>query len=103
MSLQEFRDLLQTADPAASHYYTKTKQENYTLWAEYGRKRLMADNRVAESTIKIQVDRYTKIEYDPIADAITAVLDAAEIPHEYLTDFEPDTGYIHHIWDCEVD
>lgn len=100
--LKEFRDLLLTADPKASHYKPKQK-ENYTVWAEYGANRLTAGDTEVERAIKIQIDRFTKIEYDPIADAITAMLNANEICYEPHTDYEKDTGYIHHIWECEVE
>jgi hypothetical protein len=102
MTLLEFRDLLLSADPQASHY-TSTLTPNYTVWHEYGEKPLMADNAAIETVHKIQIDRFTKIEFDPLADAITQLLKTNEIAHEHLTDFEQDTGYIHHIWDCEVD
>ena len=103
MSLKEFRDLLLTADPEATHYASK-KKGNYTVWAEYDNKGLKADDSEREQIHKIQVDRFTKIEYDPIKDAITNMLNANDISFiGPLTDYEEKTGYIHHIWDCEVD
>lgn len=102
MTLPEFSEMLLTADPNATRYKSDQKP-NYTTWIDFGRKKLMANNRVAERAHKVQIDRFTKIEDDPIAEAITAVLDENEIAYEYLCDFEQDTGYIHHIWDCEVD
>lgn len=101
MTLQEFRDILLTADPAASHY-SSTQKPNYTMWAEYGDSALTADSKISESVWKIQVDRFTKLEYDPVVESIRAALDRDDIAFEYLCDFEPDTGYIHHIFDCEV-
>lgn len=100
--LKEFRDLLLTADPEASHYKS-TQQENYTVWDEYGENKLTADDAKAEMAIKIQIDRFTKIEYDPVVDAIRDMLDRECIAYEYLSDNEPDSKYIHHIFDCEVD
>lgn len=100
--LTEFRDLLLAADPSSAHYQNQ-KTENYTVWAEYGANILAADDTEADRAWKIQVDRFTKIEYDPVADAITNMLNNNCIPFEYLADYEEDTGYIHHIWDCEVD
>lgn len=102
MTLKQFRDLLLTADPNASHYKSKQK-ENYTVWAEYGANRLIADDTETERVHKIQIDRFTKVEYDPIADAVTAMLNANEICYEPHVDYEKDTGMIHYIWDCEVD
>ena len=102
MTLTEFKNLLLTADPLSSHYESNGKT-NYTVWSEYGANRLTADNTEVGRTWEIQVDRFTKIEFDPIADAIAATLNNAEIAFTYLLDYEPDTKYIHHIWDCEVD
>jgi hypothetical protein len=102
MTLPEFSALLITADPTASHY-DADRSGNYTVWAEYGTNDLHADSKKVESVWKIQIDRFTKIEYDPVAAAITDMLDENCIAYKYLVDYEPDTGYIHHIWDCEVD
>ena len=95
MTLQEFRDILLAADPQASHYKSM-QTPNYTVWREFGKR------AIPEQTWKIQVDRYTKIEYDPVVALITTALNIDDIAYEYLCDFEKDTGYIHHIWDCEV-
>lgn len=102
MLLREFRDLLLGVDSKASHYESKQKG-NYTVWAEYGQNILKADDAVAESADKIQIDRFTKIEYDPVADAIKTMLNEQCIVFEYHVDYEEVTGYIHHIYDCEVD
>ena len=102
MNLLEFRDMLLTVDLKLAHYESKQK-DNYTVWAEYGDSQLKADDTAKEHVLKIQIDRFTKIEYDPMADAITQLLDDNDIVYEYLVDFEKDTGYIHHVWDCEVD
>jgi hypothetical protein len=101
MTLLEFRDLLLMADPDASHYES-IKKGNYTVWKEYGTNSLQADDKTSEKAWKLQIDRLTKIEYDPVADAITAMLENQGIAYEYVPDFEPDTGYMHHIWTCEV-
>lgn len=101
MTLNEFKDLLLTADPAASHYKS-TLHPNYTVWAEYGTNDLAADDKTAERAWKVQIDRYTTIENDPIAAAITAKLDENEISYDLQVDSDPTTGYIRHIWACEV-
>lgn len=95
MTLQQFRDILLTADPQASHYKSM-QTPNYTVWREYGK------TRIPEQAWKVQVDRYTKVEYDPIVALITTTLNIDDISFSYLVDFESDTGYIHHIWDCTV-
>lgn len=101
MTLKEFRDILLTADPKASHYKS-VQAPNYTVWAEYGANDLIADSLREDRAWRIQVDRFTKIEYDQMVNAIEAALNRDDISAKYLIDFEPDTGYIHHIWDCEV-
>lgn len=102
MILLEFGELLLTADPKATHYIP-SKEENYTVWAEHGANSLIAEDTESEQAWKIQIDRFTKMEHDPVVQAITDLLNAAGIGFEYLVDPEPDTGYIHHIWDCEVE
>lgn len=101
MTLNEFMELLLTVDPNATRYYSM-QQGNYTIWQEYGADHLPGDNRYLDRKWRIQVDRFTKIPDDPIADAITATLDREDIAFSYQVDFEMDTKYIHHIWDCEV-
>lgn len=95
MTLQEFKAIILSADPQASHYRSM-QTPNYTVWREFGKRSL------PEPTWKIQVDRYTKIEYDPVIALINAALERDDIAFDYLCDYEKDTGYIHHIWDCEV-
>jgi hypothetical protein len=101
MTLQEFRDILLTADSEASHYESMQK-ENCTIWTERGKKDVKADNRHFQSIWQIQVDRFTKIEFDPMVDVINSVLDRGDIAFSYSVFHEEETKYIHHVWDCEV-
>jgi hypothetical protein len=102
MTLQEFESIIKTADPSATHYFG-TGSGNYTRWAEYGSTALHVGDRRKERTLRIQVDRFTKLETDPVVDAIDGVLEHDEIAiRDHLVDVEVDTGYIHHIWDIEV-
>lgn len=101
--LEKFKKLLLTADPKATRYTSK-QQGNYTVWAEYEPITLRGDDTTAERAWKVQIDRFTKTADDPVAAAITAMLDNNEISYTGpLMDYEQDTGYIHHIWDCTVD
>jgi hypothetical protein len=102
MRLDDFMQLLLTADPEATHYFSD-RSENYTIWAEYGENTLNGDGRRAETAVRIQIDRFTKIEDDPVVQAITDMLDKNDIAYEYLVDTEQDTKLIHHIWILEVD
>lgn len=102
MTLSEFKALLLTADANATHY-KGAGTGNYTVWQEYDQTYSHADDRIAHSTVRVQVDRYTKTEYDPMVAAITQALDAGGVTvMGPRTLFEPDTGYIHHIWDLEL-
>jgi len=102
MTLNELRDLLLTVGPPVSHYHAHKQPDSYIVWAEYGRHKLIADNQTIASAVQVQVDYFTKTELDPNVEKITALLDTDEISFSYLVDYEKDTGYIHHIWDCEV-
>jgi DNA-binding beta-propeller fold protein YncE len=43
---------------------------NYTVWTPYGINKTMADDSTDDTDWRIQVDRFTKIDNDPIANAI---------------------------------
>ena len=104
MTLEQFRAVLLAADATATHYSSESAG-NYTVWAEYGDKALVSDDSRDEldKVWKIQVDRYTKTPYDTVVDAIRAAFNAEDISFTYLCDYDQETGYIHHIFDCEVD
>ncbi len=102
MTLQEFKALLLTIDPAAKHFQGPGSGD-YTVWSEYDATYMVADDNIVAITNYIQVDRFTRHEYDPMVEAITQGLDVYEVVlRDRRTIYEPDTGYIHHIWDVEV-
>lgn len=99
MTVQEFKALLLTIDPNAKHFYW-SGGGNYTVWAEYSESYLIRDDKIASKDHNIQVDRYTKLEYDPMVDLLTAGFDIPEIvirPRRII--YETNGGYVHHIWD----
>lgn len=99
MTLEQFMALLLTADPKAKHYGTK-QTGNYTVWQEYNQVPHTADDRISSSAVYVQVDRYTKIEFDPMVQTITDALDGGGVSViDIRTLYEIETGYIHHIWD----
>jgi hypothetical protein len=103
MTLDEFVALIVTVDSSVRHFGSR-KQGNYTVWAEYDTNSLKADDKTVERALKVQIDRFTKTENDSIAAEITAMLDTNDIAYSGpLVDYEQDTGYIHHIWSCEVE
>lgn len=102
MTLHELRDKLLTISPNVYHYHAHQQPDSYIVWAEYGDKRLSADSEFEEKAFRVQVDFFTKTEFDSKVAQIDTLLDRDDISYEYLVDHEEDTGYIHHIWDCEV-
>lgn len=101
MTLDEIKALVLSADAEAQHYESAKKGAAYTVWREYQRLPMMADGQ-HQGGIRFQIDRFTKTENDAIAAAIEAALEASDrVAYTYLTDYEPDTRYIHHIFDCE--
>lgn len=107
MTVQEIRDVIQQADPDAWHYdATAAMQErlDFTVWMEYQRTGLEADDALAECGWRFEVDRYTKTDYDPMAEAIEAALRQADniILRDYRVMYDVGTGYIRHVFDCEA-
>lgn len=103
MKLQEFRDLLLTVTDRVSHGEHFKDNGNYIVWQEVSKLKLSADNASAESGYRVAVDYFTKDEYDPLLDKINDVLDCDSIAAaEPEIDFEPETGYTHYAWTCEV-
>lgn len=102
MTLEDIKNLVIAVDPDAGHYESAYRgTDAYTEWREKGTLPIMGDNRHAGGW-RFQIDRFTKAEGDAIAAAIMIALeDRDDVAFEYIPDYEPDTGYIHHIYDCE--
>ena len=102
MTLDEIREMVAAIDPTAGHYESEHRDgDPYTVWRERRPLPYTADGQHI-GALRFQVDRFTKSENDAIAAALFAALEAREdVAFEYLPDYEPDTGYIHHIFDCE--
>ena len=102
MTVAEIKALLVSVDPGVQRYeHDHTGGESYTVWHDYGDLDLYGDGR-EEGSIRFQVDRFTKDEDDAIAQALKTTLRAQDdITVIYRSDYEKDTGYIHHIYDCE--
>ena len=102
MTLDDIRQLVVSVDPNAGHYESAHRDgAAYTVWRELRALGTMADDRHEEG-YAFQIDRFTKAEGDTIARALFEALDADDrVAFEYLIDYEPDTRYIHHIYDCE--
>ena len=64
---------------------------------------LPADNGHAEGAVTGTTDLYTKIEFDPWADALGESLSAYGIAWELSSvQYEEDTGFYHYEWAWEV-
>ena len=103
MTCSEIKAWLITVDPTIERYESShTGSDAYTVWRELGPAGIYADGET-QGVTRFQVDRFTKTEDDATALAIWVALEGRDdIAFEYLIDFEPDTGYIHHIFDCEA-
>ncbi len=101
MTLSDIQALLVAADPDIQHY-TSRKSGNYSVWRELHRLGTTADDEHEEGW-NFQVDRFTKTENDETALRIFTALDQDDrVAVNYQVDYEQDTGYIHHIFDCEA-
>ena len=102
MTLSEIQALIVSVDPLCGHYESAREgAEAYTVWREVSRLHTMADDSHAEEGWAFQVDRFSKREGDAVAEALFTALDADErVAVSMLVDYEQDTGYIHHIFDC---
>lgn len=103
MTLQEIKSLVVSLDVNAGHYESAYQgSPAYTVWREVRPLPIMGDNRHAAEAWRFQIDRFTKSEDDEIAVAIRASLEGdPRVACSYDVDYEPGTGYIHHIYDCE--
>lgn len=104
MTIEAFVELLRSIDPNAARYeMIGQKGDAYTVFSDYHTNILYADGRPAGLLNMIQVDYYTKAEDDPLAlRFLRAFAENDEIACDYQKDFESDSRYIHHIFDCEV-
>lgn len=102
MTASEVKEILVAVDPHIERYESSRKGKNaYTVWYELGFTDHFSDGE-NEEILRFQIDRFTKNENDPIAAAILTALNGRDdIAYHYEVDYEPDTGYIHHIFDCE--
>ena len=103
MTLEEIQALVVSVDPNAGHYESAYQgSDAYTVWRETSTLSFMGDNRHL-GALKFQIDRFTRQEGDLIAFDLEAALELRDdIAFVHITDHEPDTRYIHHIFDCEA-
>jgi hypothetical protein len=103
MTIDEIRQAVVAAAPYAQHYYSEDKGDSYTTWHQYQAIPLMGDGQIAEDAWRFQVDHFTRREDDPTPAEIRRVLgafDGITVSYRVLPP-EPETGYIHHVFQCE--
>lgn len=101
MTAEEIKAIVVAVDPAAQRYDSARKGPAYTTWRTGMTLGFMADGEHMGG-VRFQIDRFTKDPNDPIAAALFDALEHNDrVAFSHTPDFEPDTGYIHHIFDCE--
>lgn len=92
-----------TAVTDAVSHTLRLKSDRYFVWQEDGSNDLPADNSHAEGSVTGTTDLYTKMEFDPWADALGESLSAYGIAWELSSiQYEDDTGFYHYEWAWEV-
>ncbi len=101
--LDYVKDILLSIDPDAEKYKSTHRTEPaYTVWHPIRPIGIHANGRIGPGW-SFQVDRYTKQDHDEIAARIFKAFDSDDrIAVSYILDYEDDTGYFHHIFDCEA-
>lgn len=103
MTLTELQAMLAGIDPDIRHGWTMATGRDYTYWEETDRLTLAGDDRPVESGWMFYVHRFSKRNVDPVAEAIWETLNALPNVAVHQADsYEPDTGYTHHAFRCEV-
>lgn len=84
-------------------HYRRMNSDRYFIWAEDGTNDLAGDDIHTERAMVGTTDLYTKMEFDPWADALEEAFEAAGIPYyRNSVQYEEETGYIHTEWVWEV-
>ena len=103
MTVSDIQNFVVAIDPNADHYESEYREgASYTVWYEQG----PAEENVGDGEymggIKFTIARITRVENDAIAAALYAALDASDtIAFQYKLDFDPESGFILHIFNCE--
>ena len=105
MTLQQVRDLFLTITPNCYHYNAWAKPNQYIVWAEDNQPNaLYSDGKMQIQVAEGTLDLFTKDEYDPLFEKCQKVMnDCENITWRWnSTQYEEETGYIHHEWVWEV-
>lgn len=100
--LIKIRDALVAVEGLRVYHYWRPKlQPPYCIWEEEGEaSALHANDHKHEQAIDGHIDYFTKMEFDPAADAIQDSLNRVEhCGWSYdSVQYEDETGLIHHSW-----
>lgn len=101
MTIDEIQELVVSASPQARHYFSIDTNKPYTFWEETRRLPLMSDD-FHEEAWAFYVHRFTNIAHDQEAQLILRTLEAdPRVTVSYSSDYDHESGYIHHIYACE--
>lgn len=102
MTRAEIKALVLSVDPEAKHFASSKKGDAFTVWGEYERADLIADDR-QDYGWHFEVDRYTIDDEDEIAEAMEKALSEhpGVILRSYKIGYDAKAGYIRHVFDCE--
>ena len=102
MTREDIKALVLSVDPEAKHFIASKKGDAFTVWGEYERSGMVADDR-QDYGWKFEIDRYTTDDEDEIAKQIEqALIDhPGVIVNSYRIGYDPKAGYIRHVFDCE--
>ncbi len=81
----------------------RMKSDRYFVWQEDAFKDLCADMSHAERAVSGTTDLYTRLEFDPWADALGESLSSHGVAWSLgFVDYEEATGFFHYEWTWEV-
>lgn len=103
MTLSDIATLLVTADADMKHYFSMHgSEEPYSYWEETSTLPHTCEDGHTNIGWRFYVHRYTKTEGDSVAAAIFDTLDNdPRTTVRWVIDFDGESGFIHHIFECE--
>lgn len=92
-----------TAVTDAVSHSERLSSDRYFVWQEDGSNDLPADNGHGEHAVQGTTDLFTKMEFDPWADALGESLSEHGIAWAISSiQYEESTGFYHYEWSWEV-
>lgn len=98
---QELAQLLPSA--TIVHYWHPVTDAPYLIWYETSEADSFdADNKKAEMVLTVDIEYFTRTEYDPMVDSIQSFLTSKGLWRLDSVLYENDTNLIHFSWTVEV-